>query len=68
MKQQRLPLMPNAYQRLQIAVHSGVHPKTVLKCYRSKPVRSSIAARVTAAARVLQFAEPEIVIAGAAEP
>lgn len=61
--QQKLPLMPNSYQRLQIAVHAGVHPKTVLKCYQSKPVRSSIAARVTAAARILNFAEPEIVVA-----
>ncbi len=61
--QQKLPLMPNAHQRLQIAVHACVHPRTVLKCYRSQPVRSSIAARVVAAARTLQFAEPEIVVA-----
>lgn len=63
MKQIQLPLMPNAHQRLQIAVHASVHPRTVLKCYRSEPVRSTVAARVTAAARSLQFPEPEIVIA-----
>ena len=63
MIQQKLPLVPTAYQRLQIAVHSGVHPKTVLKAYQGKPVRSSIAARVCAAARALQFPEPEVVIA-----
>jgi hypothetical protein len=63
MLQQRLPLMPNTHQRLQIAVHACVHPRTVLKCYRSKPVRSGVAARVCAAARALLFPEPEIVIA-----
>ena len=55
--------MPNAYQRLQIAVHSGVSPKTVLKAYRGKPIRSSIAARVVAAAQLLRLPVPEVVIA-----
>lgn len=56
-------LVPDAHQRLQIAVHAGVSPKTVLKAYKSKPVRSNIAARVRAAARYLSLPEPEIVIA-----
>lgn len=55
--------MPNAYQRLQIAVHSGVSPKTVLKAYKGKPIRSSIAARVVAAAQLLRLPLPEVVIA-----
>lgn len=54
--------MPNAYQRLQIAVHAGVSPKTVLKACKGKPVRSAIAARVLAAAQLLNLPLPEIVI------
>lgn len=55
--------MPNAYQRLQIAVHAGVSPKTVNKAYKGKPVRSSIAARIVAAAQLLRLPAPEVVIA-----
>lgn len=54
--------MPNAYQRLQIAVHSGVSPKTVLKACKGKPVRSSIAARINAAAQLLRLTLPQIVV------
>lgn len=63
MSEPKLPRMPDAHQRLQIAVQASVHPRTVLKCYRSQPVRSNIAARVRAAAELLRFPEPQIVIA-----
>lgn len=59
----KLPRIPDAHQRLQIAVQASVHPKTVLKCYRSEPVRSTVAARVRAAAELLRFPAPQIVIA-----
>jgi hypothetical protein len=55
--------LPTAYQRLQIAVHAGVNPRTVLKAYRSEPIRSTVAARVRAACNLLQLPEPPIVIA-----
>lgn len=54
---------PTAHQRLQIASLAAVHPRTVDRCYRSLPVRSTIAARVLAAAAQLHLSEPQIVIA-----
>lgn len=61
----KLP-MPNAHQRLQIAAIARVDPRTVVKCYRSKPVRSTVAAAVVDAARALQLPEPQIVVATSA--
>lgn len=54
---------PTAHQRLQIASLAAVHPRTVDRCYRSLPVRSTVAARVLAAADQLQLAAPKIVLA-----
>ena len=56
--------MPTAHQRLQLSVASLVHPKTILKCYRSQPVRETVALRVCKAARDLGIPEPACVIAG----
>lgn len=63
MSDHKLPIAPDAHQIRQIAVQAGVHPRTVDKCYRSKPVRSTVAARVRAAAELLRFPAPQIVIA-----
>lgn len=57
------PGTPSAHQRLQIAAVAAVHPRTVERCYKSLPVRSTVAARVTAAATQLQLTAPKIVIA-----
>lgn len=54
---------PSAHQRLQIASVAAVHPRTVDRCYRSLPVRSTVAARVLMAAVHLKLQEPQIVIA-----
>lgn len=54
---------PGAHQRLQIASIAAVHPRTVDRCYRSLPVRSTVAARVLAAAQQLGYPAPQIVIA-----
>jgi hypothetical protein len=55
--------MPNPHQRLLIAAKACVHPRTVERCYRSEPVRSTVAARITEAARELQLPEPSVVLA-----
>jgi hypothetical protein len=54
---------PSAHQRLQIAALAAVHPRTVERCYRSLPVRSTVAARVLAAADQLHLTPPRIVLA-----
>lgn len=55
--------MPDSCQRLQIAARATVDPRTVVRCYQGKRVRSTVAARVVAAARELQLPEPVPVIA-----
>jgi len=50
--------LPTAHQRLQLAVKSLVHPKTIVRCYQGKPVRETVAIRLCAAARELGIAEP----------
>jgi hypothetical protein len=59
------PSRPHAHDRLRIATHAAVHPRTVDRCYASLPVRSTVAARVLAACRALALPEPVIVIAPA---
>lgn len=40
-----------------------MHPKTVRRCYKSLPVRETVALRVARAARELQLPEPVVVLA-----
>jgi len=57
------PTIPDAHQRLQIAAKARVTPETVLRCYKQKPVRSTVAARVREACAELQLPAPQMVIA-----
>lgn len=69
MKQQALPLpeladaVPNSLDRIRLSAESLVNPKTVLRCYKSLPVRSSVAVRIVRAARKLGLPEPRFVVA-----
>jgi DNA-binding LacI/PurR family transcriptional regulator len=57
------PAIPDAHQRLQIAAKARVTPETVLRCYKRKPVRSTVAARIREACAELELPQPEAVIA-----
>lgn len=57
------PPKPSAHDRRRIAAVACVHPRTVDRCYQAKPVRSTIAARVVAAAAELGLPKPSIVVA-----
>ena len=53
----------NPHDRVRIAAAACVTPDTVLRAYRSEPVRSTVAARIVEAARTLGLPAPEIVVA-----
>lgn len=57
------PAKPSAHDRRRIAALACVHPRSVDRCYEAKPVRSTVAARVVAAARDLGLPKPAIVVA-----
>ena len=40
-----------------------MHPRTVVRCYKSLPVRETVALRIARAARELQLPEPLVVLA-----
>jgi DNA-binding LacI/PurR family transcriptional regulator len=51
------------HDRVRIAAAACVTPDTVLRAYRSEPVRSTVAARIIEAARSLGLPAPAIVVA-----
>jgi hypothetical protein len=50
--------MPTAHDRIRIAATAAVDPRTVLDAYKGKPIRSTCAARIDAAARILGLPLP----------
>jgi len=52
-----------AHQALKLAVESSVHPRTVARAYAGKPIRSTVAARITEGCGKLGFPLPPIRIA-----
>lgn len=48
----------SAHDARRIAVAAAVHPKTVARAYAGLPVRSTSAARIVEAARILGLPQP----------
>jgi DNA-binding LacI/PurR family transcriptional regulator len=57
------PAVPSPHDRRRIAVIAGVTDQTVARVYRGDRVRSTVAARVVAAARNLGLPVPTPVLA-----
>lgn len=57
----RLPITP--HQVIELAARAHCATRTLERCYRSQPVRSTVAERVCKAARELGLPEPAIVVA-----
>jgi hypothetical protein len=55
--------IPSAHDRRRIAAAAAVDTATVLRAYRSDPVRSTVASRIVEAALTLGLPAPRIVVA-----